>query len=222
MLLDLLVHLEVCQFLHILSLVLVGHLYVLAIFDEIDLLLLSEVVSDGDECGHEALDIILETPLHIIVEVLVKVFDVSECECLPEHDLVEVLDEVALEEALVEEGLAEHPPYELEVAQVVHLHVRLRVRQVGRPRTRQDEQRIVRVEHLSRQLYEEVTSQTSCILTSLTRERNVQTALQLICCFVSYLSESIMQDVITSDVKLNRASIHIITSLHFVNLFLKV
>jgi hypothetical protein len=105
---------------------------------------------------------------------------------------------------------------------VVYLHVRLRVRQVGRPRTRQDEQRIVRVEHLSRQLYEEVTSQTSCILTSLTRERNVQTALQLICCFVSYLSESIMQDVITSDVKLNRASIHIIASLHFVNLFLKV
>jgi hypothetical protein len=170
LLLDLLVHLEVCQLLNIFSLVLVGYLYVLAIIDEIDFLLLPEVVSDSDEGSHEALDIILETPLHIIVEVLVEVLDVSECERLPEHDLVERLDEVALEEALVKEGLPQHSPYELEVTQVVHLHVRLRVRQVRRARTRQNEQRIIRIKHFSRELNEKVTSQPTCILTSLSSE----------------------------------------------------
>lgn len=52
LLLNLLIHLEVCKLLNIFSLILISHLYVLSILNEIYLFLLSEIVSDGDERGH--------------------------------------------------------------------------------------------------------------------------------------------------------------------------
>lgn len=52
LLLNLLIHLEIGKLLNIFSFILISHLYVLSILNEIYLFLLSEIVSDGDERGH--------------------------------------------------------------------------------------------------------------------------------------------------------------------------
>jgi hypothetical protein len=147
--LNLAVELEEAQLLDVLTLVLVADGNVLAVFNELHLERLPEVVGLGNEGGHQALDVVLEAPLHVVVEFVVKVFQVGEAEGLTCHDLVKGLNEVALEEALIEDSFTHHAPDELEVAQVLHLHMGLRVGVVSGARRRQDEERIVRVEHLS-------------------------------------------------------------------------
>lgn len=67
----------------------------------------------------------MQAPVQADIQVIVEVFQVLEVQLLAYQHLVEASDEVALEEAALEESLADDPSYELEIPDVLLLDVGL-------------------------------------------------------------------------------------------------
>ena len=89
--------------------------------------------------------------------------------------------------------------------------MRLRVRVVGRARRGKDEQGVVRVEHLSRELDEEVSREAARVLPSLPREGDMESALHLVGRAVSDLLEGVLENVVSADVELDLVPVEVVS-----------
>lgn len=98
--------------------------------------LVAEVVVDVAEGEHVGVDRVVLQPLHRLVELVVLRLQVLEFQLLSQDHLVEGPREVGVDQLALHQRLADEPPDELEVVQVVGVYVGLGVRLVGAARGR--------------------------------------------------------------------------------------
>lgn len=101
LLLNTLVQLEVCKFLNVFILVLVSNWNLSTAFNKFNLLSLSKEVLFNYECSVECFDVILKTPFKIVVELIVKIFQILEDQWFTSHELVQWSHEVAFKKTLI-------------------------------------------------------------------------------------------------------------------------
>lgn len=104
--------------------------------------------------------------------MVVKIFQIFESQALPYQHFINRSYEVAFKKATFEQSFAYDSADKFEVANMIWLDIRSRIRHIGASIIRILKQTVILIEHFFRELYEEVTSETTNILPDLPSEVN--------------------------------------------------
>ena len=183
----------------VLLLVCIGDESLGAAFAKISCLCVAEIVLCVDEVGAEMLgSLVLQDPGERLVQLRVIVLQVSLVESHVKDKLVERLDEVAVQQLLVHQGLADELTDEGEQVKVVGLHHRLGIREVGRARRGLEEQCHVFIEHMLAQQGEPLLGQAALVDTSLVLERDPQGSLPVVGLRGAHQCEAVIEGLVSA------------------------
>mmetsp|Transcript_95145 Transcript_95145/g.254291 ORF Transcript_95145/g.254291 Transcript_95145/m.254291 type:complete len:303 (-) Transcript_95145:181-1089(-) len=180
--LDRMRHLVLAHQLHVLTLVFFGDSDVMSILDEVGSLLHPKLITLRRESQIQHIrDVVLQGPAQVAEILRVERLQIGREHLHSQHVLVETSREKGLQHVPVVDGLADDPPREIEILQVLPVHIR---HWIGVVRaclaTRLSEQSVVRVENLLGQRVKPLLHHAAGVDPLFALELNVNLRLQLL------------------------------------------
>jgi len=121
-----------------------------------------------------ALDAVVQHPLQVAELGLVHVLQVGDAHSLIQHLLLEGLRELHVHQHIVVQGLPDDAAHEFELREVLRVDPRVFIRLLGLTRGTRSEQRLVLVEHFTRQNLEPLAGQTPDVGALLLLELHIE------------------------------------------------